>query len=225
MITHIRVKNFKSWQDSGNVGLAPLTGFFGTNSSGKSSLLQMLLLLKQTVGSKEVLFFGDGNSLVNLGNFREVIHGHKLREHLEFELGCKLTHPRSLYKIPEDGSPREATIEQFAIDSEIRIENGELVVEKLMYGYAPGRSAEIVCEKGNASFGSLYGDKEKVELENCYGILSLGRTEAEKFLRKFSSAFEELFSYVYYLGPARVHPKRHYHWEGESSRRYWKVGR
>ena len=214
MITHIRMKNFKSWLDSSNVGLAPLTGFFGTNSSGKSSLLQMLLLLKQTVGSKEVLFFGDGNSLVNLGNFREVIHGHKLGEHLEFELGCKLTHPRSLYKIPEDGSPREATIEQFAIDSEIRIENGELVVEKLMYGYAPGRSAEIVCEKGNASFGSLYGDKEKVELENCYGILSLGRTEAEKFLRKFSSAFEELFSYVYYLGPARVHPKRHYRWEG-----------
>ena len=48
MITHIRMKNFKSWQDSGNVGLAPLTGLFGTNSSWKSSLLQMLLLLKQT---------------------------------------------------------------------------------------------------------------------------------------------------------------------------------
>ena len=42
MITHIRVKNFKSWEDSGEVKLAPLTGFFGTNSSGKSSLLQML---------------------------------------------------------------------------------------------------------------------------------------------------------------------------------------
>ena len=41
-----------------------------------------------------------------------------------------------------------------------------------------------------------------------------GTTEAEKFLRKFSSAFEELFSHVYYLGPARVHPQRHYHWEG-----------
>ena len=35
MITHIQMKNFKSWQDSGKVDLAPLTGFFGTNSSGK----------------------------------------------------------------------------------------------------------------------------------------------------------------------------------------------
>lgn len=41
MITHIQVKNFKSWKDSDNVELAPLTGFFGTNSSGKSSLLQI----------------------------------------------------------------------------------------------------------------------------------------------------------------------------------------
>ena len=77
MITHIRMKNFKSWQDSKRVELAPLTGFFGTNSSGKSSLLQMLLLLKQTIGRDEILFFGDEDSLVNLGDFREVIHGHQ----------------------------------------------------------------------------------------------------------------------------------------------------
>ena len=215
MITHIRVENFKSWQDSGEIKLAPLTGFFGTNSSGKSSLLQMLLLLKQTVGKEEVLFFGDSTSLVNLGSFHEVIHRHRLQSHLGFELECKFTHSRPAYKIPEDGSPWEQTIDQFAIDSLMRFENGELVVERLLYGYAQGRSAEIVCEKGNASLRNWYGEKEKIELENCYGILSSGTTETEKFLRKFSSAFEELFSYVYYLGPARVHPKRHYHWTGD----------
>jgi len=90
MITHIRVKNFKSWKDSDEVDLAPLTGFFGTNSSGKSSLFQMLLLLKQTVGSDEILFFGDENSPVNLGNFDEVIHRHNSGATLELEFGCKL---------------------------------------------------------------------------------------------------------------------------------------
>ena len=97
MITHIRMKNFKSWQDSGEVKLAPLTGFFGTNSSGKSSLLQMLLFLKQTVGRKEVLYFGNEGDLVNLGNFREVIHRHHLQSWLGFDFACKLTHPRSIY--------------------------------------------------------------------------------------------------------------------------------
>ena len=48
MFTKIQMTNFKSWKESGEVRLAPLTAFFGANSSGKSSLLQMLLLIKQT---------------------------------------------------------------------------------------------------------------------------------------------------------------------------------
>ena len=140
MITYIRVKNFKSWEDSDIVKLAPLTGFFGTNNSGKSSLLQMLLLLKQTVGRKEVLFFGDESSLVNLGSFREVIHRHQPQSLLGFELACKLTHSRSIHNIFEDYSPWKQTVNQFAIDSLIRFENGELVIERLLYGHAYGRS-------------------------------------------------------------------------------------
>ena len=214
MITYIRMQNFKSWQDSGPVKLAPLTGFFGTNSSGKSSLLQMLLLLKQTIRRKDVLFFGDEASLVNLGGFREVIHRHQPQSYLGFEFACKLTHPRSAYEIPEDGSGWKQTIDRFAFDSVIQIENGKSIVKRLMYGDTPRGFAEIVYEEGNVSFPNQYSNKCELELENCYGILSSGTTESEKFLRKFSSAFEELFSYVYYLGPFRARPKRHYHWEG-----------
>ena len=32
MIMHIRMQNFKSWKDSGEVKLAPLTGFFRIDS-------------------------------------------------------------------------------------------------------------------------------------------------------------------------------------------------
>ena len=217
MITYIRMQNFKSWQDSGKVKLAPLTGFFGTNSSGKSSLLQMLLLLKQTAehsNSEEVIFLGDNTSLVNLGSFREVIHRHHLQSHLGFEFACKLTHPRSLYKIPEDGSPWQQTIDQFAFDSVIQVEDGKLVVKKLMYGDNPRGFAEIVWEEGNVSFPNQHRNKYELELKNCYGVLSSGPTEFIKLLRKFSSAFEELFSHVYYLGPTRVEPRRYYQWEG-----------
>ena len=48
MIQHLQLKNFKAWRDSGLVRLAPVTMLLGSNSSGKSSLLQSLLLLKQT---------------------------------------------------------------------------------------------------------------------------------------------------------------------------------
>ena len=50
----------------------------------------MLLLLKQTVGSDKLLFFGDENSLVHLGSFREVIHRHNLDAKLGLEFGWKV---------------------------------------------------------------------------------------------------------------------------------------
>lgn len=41
------LKNFKAWKDYGDIRLAPLTVLFGTNSAGKTSIPQLLLLLKQ----------------------------------------------------------------------------------------------------------------------------------------------------------------------------------
>ncbi|MYB93138.1 DUF3696 domain-containing protein [Candidatus Poribacteria bacterium] len=220
MITHIRMRNFKSWEDSKKVEIAPLTGFFGTNSSGKSSLLQMLLLLKQTVehsDSEEVIFFGDENSLVSLGNFREVVHRHQVPSRLVFEFAGKLTHPRLIYNIPEDGSPWEQMIDQFIFDSVIWSEQQKSVVERLEY--RSGREI-VIYEKGSVFFPSPYEqgrDQRKIELSTCYGKILSGQTisRSTKLLSQFASAFEELFSHVYYLGPTRVHPQRLYHWEGD----------
>ena len=78
MITELSAQNFKSWQNTGKLHFAPLTGFFGANSSGKSSILQILLLLKQTVEQpsewNEPLNFGNEESLVDLRSFYDVIH-------------------------------------------------------------------------------------------------------------------------------------------------------
>jgi predicted ATPase len=49
MFRQLSFQNFKSWEDTGEIKLAPITGFFGTNSSGKSAILQFLLMLKQTI--------------------------------------------------------------------------------------------------------------------------------------------------------------------------------
>ena len=51
MITKLRLENFKSWKDTGDIALKPITGFFGPNSSGKTSLFQALLLMKQSADS------------------------------------------------------------------------------------------------------------------------------------------------------------------------------
>lgn len=35
MLEQLHIQNFKGWQDTGDIHLAPITLFFGTNSSGK----------------------------------------------------------------------------------------------------------------------------------------------------------------------------------------------
>ncbi len=79
MLKEIAVKNYRSWADSASVPLAPLTGFFGTNSSGKSSLLRFLLMLKQTAESRDrgiQLELGGPKDYVELGSPKDVIFNH-----------------------------------------------------------------------------------------------------------------------------------------------------
>ena len=214
MITHIRMKNFKSWGDSGKVELAPLTGFFGTNSSGKSSLLQMLLLLKQTVGSNKVIFFGNESSLVNLGSFREVIHGHKEDELLALEFGCELQEQLTITTLQDlygygryDYVPLD--IDSFTFDTAI-LENADgLSIDNFSYTVRPEVIQKIHWKGGRLSYGDMRPDT--VNVANCYGLPTGGSRE---LLEVLSSAFENLFNHVYYLGPTRVDSRRHYGWVG-----------
>ena len=77
MLKELYLTNFKAWRRL-KMPLGRITGVFGTNSSGKSSLLQFLLLLKQTKNATDrglVLDFGGPGELVNMGGYRDVVNG------------------------------------------------------------------------------------------------------------------------------------------------------
>lgn len=80
MLTHLKLDNFKIWRSTGPLRLAPLTLLLGTNSSGKSSLIQSLLLIRQTVKNDDPsldLNLGNPDSdipdSVTLGQFKDVL--------------------------------------------------------------------------------------------------------------------------------------------------------
>lgn len=116
MFTRISTTNFKSWQDAGEVALASVTGFFGSNSSGKTSLLQTLLLLKQTVDSadrRQVLNLGgDERSPISLGLARDVIHRGSFEAPMSFGFGWK---PRERVEPPDPRDPRKRLFSADAI--------------------------------------------------------------------------------------------------------------
>lgn len=74
MLKALQLGNFKSWREV-DVPLAPITGFFGTNSSGKSSLLQALLLMKQSAENsdqQQPINLGNEKTIIQLGNFNTI---------------------------------------------------------------------------------------------------------------------------------------------------------
>ncbi|MFN7210863.1 MAG: AAA family ATPase, partial [Aggregatilineales bacterium] len=79
MLTQLRLENFKSWRVL-DIELAPITLLFGVNSSGKSSVLQALLLLKQTLvryDRSQPLNAGERNiDYVFLGDYPDFIYSH-----------------------------------------------------------------------------------------------------------------------------------------------------
>src|SRR5580704_13392991 len=49
MFTRWSIENFKSFRGRTDIDLAPISVFAGANSSGKSTIIQSILLLKQTI--------------------------------------------------------------------------------------------------------------------------------------------------------------------------------
>ena len=98
MLRKIGLSNFKGWQEL-DIDLAPITLLFGSNSSGKTALLQALLLLKQTASSfdpKQHINFGGGRrDYVDFGSYQDLVYGHDTSRHIGLSLSW------GLYPVPE----------------------------------------------------------------------------------------------------------------------------
>ena len=93
MFTRLHLTNFKAWRDTGDIRLAPVTMLLGTNSSGKSSLIQSLLLLKQTAMSPDRTIHlnlggDDARDYFNFGDFVDVLtQSHASTREFKISLG------------------------------------------------------------------------------------------------------------------------------------------
>lgn len=70
----LRLRGYKAWKDI-DLELRPLTLVLGANSSGKSTLLEPLLAMKQTFESPDPdEHFKAAGELVDAGRFEEIVH-------------------------------------------------------------------------------------------------------------------------------------------------------
>ncbi|UCG01864.1 MAG: DUF3696 domain-containing protein [Candidatus Heimdallarchaeota archaeon] len=81
MITNLSLQNFKGFGYPGqNIPMNRITLLFGANSAGKTSIIQSLLLLHQTIteATDPTTVLLPNGTLISLGSFREFVHKHDL---------------------------------------------------------------------------------------------------------------------------------------------------
>jgi predicted ATPase len=229
MLTHLQVQNFKAWRNTQAIRLAPLTVFFGSNSSGKSSINQLLMMLKQTVQSPDrrmALHLGDKKTVIELGTFWDVIHAHENNERIAFELEW-------LSEMKVTNSNKSYLGKSIKFSSEIGLAGGErqdLVVYQLSYQMEPSKlKVEMKREHNN-----LNQDKYSLTISpshllsaksaflshpiHFYGFPSEVTVQYENadFVHELTLALEQVLQDIYYLGPLREPPQRYYIKSGEN---------
>ena len=117
MLKTLRIQSFKGWKDTGEIKFSPITLFFGANSSGKSSIGQFLMMLKQTTESsdrKSVFFFGSNNSHVQLGSYQDVIFQHDLNNDIQFSYSWELPNKLEIRDVLKKSESLDGNIIHFS---------------------------------------------------------------------------------------------------------------
>lgn len=231
--TRLHLRNFKSWADSGDVRLAPITAFFGTNSSGKTSLLQSLLLLKQTAQSPDrgrVLDLGGSpNSLVELGTVHDIIHQRDDNDALAFSLDWTvspevviqdvLRQARKLRSIITEASNIGLSTTLSTKKSGLQVESTEYRVGDTVFALSrvEGERIEYTLSSNNFDFVRNPGRAWQLPRPaKFYGFPDQVRIyfQNASFLSDLELRFEEQMAKVLYLGPLREDPRRQYLFSG-----------
>jgi predicted ATPase len=237
MLTKLRLKNFKAWKDSGDIRLAPLTVLFGTNSAGKSSIPQLLLLLKQTAESPDrqrALQLGDSRTLVDAGTFDDAVHGHDVSAPVEFTLAWSLEQKLSVRdrlservysgdalefwaRLVADDQHRPRTV---AFRYELR-DGKQLAVDLTISEKKDGKKQRKSQFDLSSSQYSLTRNPGRAwalpEPVRFYGFPDevAAYYQNAAFASDFVLELERVLKSLFYVGPLREYPKRLYLWSGE----------
>ena len=232
MLNRLEIENFKAWRKA-DLTFGKVTGFFGTNSAGKSSLLQFLLLLKQTRNATDrglVLDFGrpaepvsGPADLVSLGTFTDAVHRQDGDARMRWRLDWTL--PEALEIRDPIRSRRRRPLfkgDDLGTECEVGLQEGRLRAYRLAYRFGD-TSFELKPQKNG--FGLVTDGQEFGFVRNKGRPWALPPpvktylfpTEARSyyqnsdFLGDFELEYEKLMDSLYYLGPLREYPRRLYH--------------
>ncbi len=233
MLKNIKINNFKSWEKL-DLKISPITGLFGPNSSGKSSLLHFLLLLKQTKETTDrslALDFGSTNSYTNLGTYQDVIYSHNIEHELSWKLDWTLAKELEISDPLASRKTKLFNGKEMSLSASVSLRNQQASTNQINYEFDEQSfsierqkskpTAFSVKTQGKSKFnfirnqGRVWDIPEPVK---SYAFPDQAKTYYQNagLLGDFEFSYETLIDRIYHLGPLREHPKREYIWSGSS---------
>jgi energy-coupling factor transporter ATP-binding protein EcfA2 len=219
MLTHLKLENFKIWRSTGPMRVAPVTLLLGTNSSGKSSLIQSLLLIRQTVkGNDPGIDLNLGNpdegDSVTLGTFKDVLcrHGAATESTAADQLGIE-------FRWSESGTDAGSTLfsaryrRGFAGSAELDFLR--LGTEGL--GFSVQRARRGVYRLTLATHAKALGRSPHYRPERSFAFSAAALNKLGNLadvIRPVGPALLDELSRIVYLGPVRRLAQRDYIWAG-----------
>lgn len=232
MLKSVQFQNFKSWKTA-QVKCAPITGFFGTNSSGKTSILQFLLMLKQTkAGTDRAISLDLDGDLVRLGTISDVLHGHDTKLPLEWKVEFSLDTEIVIVDASKQNTTEISRSKNFSVSA----------VNNMKPSGAP-KASKLEYQLGDMKFSLSIKNEQKSKFQlkaqsvppndsdfrfvrtqgrpwdlpgpiKSYAFPDEARTYFQNaaFLADLESAYEKQLDNIYYLGPLRQYPQRDYLW-------------
>jgi predicted ATPase len=219
-LTRIRLANFKCFADSGDMPLAPLTVIFGRNNSGKSSILQSLLLLRQTLDSPEYgVRLNLRGPLYPAGSYADVVHQHQSKQHVTMRFGVDLT---------KQGRSGELQIECCSDEPQpprvtrLKVTGGEL--EPLEIRRSRGRGGPFELTIGARCVGLEKDANFRFPVDQFLPLIgeepshvgrpSTKRSEIRGFARTMLDEFQKVLLNLRAVGAFRRQPERRYEYQG-----------
>jgi predicted ATPase len=231
MLRRLTFTNFKTWEKA-DIEFGQVTGLFGTNSSGKTSLIQFLLMLKQTKEATDrALSLELNGNYVKLGSFGDVVFGHDDKLSIEWSLSFEQVDDLVIVDPAQKRGQALIRSNSVKVDGSVTAAKGGAPQARQLKYTVGGISNDdlklliSLTKKGDGFALKAEGtDFHFIRTQGrawtvpgpvkSYAFPDQARTyfQNASFLSDLEAAFENALDNIYYLGPLRDYPQRDYLW-------------
>jgi predicted ATPase len=222
MIKELKIKNFKAF-DECHLKLAPLTILVGANNSGKSSILQSILLLKQTYeyGHAEIPLILN-EKYYDFGTYEDLIHKNDITNKFYLSVTSNSTTLEFFFSFRK--RLKEIIIEKY----NLYIKENDKKIKHIVSSSITRSYRQKVLYK---PINFVHTTKNVNYFDDPLMIYHLPMTKYNNVLtsRKFKYISKiiqrdifDSFAHIYYLGPLREYPLRTY---AQTAVKYEDVGK